>query len=317
MILNSYITKTTKKDNYYSFVISDLHYNSKSDKRKLDHILDIIKKNHYDGVFVVGDIIDSTNVLREDYEKVADLYLFFKELGSITPTYVTGGNHDIAYYMEEHKKCIDDAKTFKSKFIDKISCFDGIKVLENETIKLNKKGYTISSINIPFEYVELLSKDMNLLLTKIKADLNHLKRLDPYDENILLCHYPELILALKDTGELKNVHLSIAGHSHSGVTQIFPVEALLFLTHQKNRGLITPNKTLFLQSLKATKYLRGVVEFSNDRSLLINPAVTTLSSVAGTISKLDFLFYKGASEIFIEGNNESRKPLTKKKRYRE
>lgn len=313
MIINTYFTNTRKKDSYKAFVISDLHYSSKKDDKKLATILKIIKTNQYDGIFIVGDILDFTNILKKEYQESKNLYLFFKELGSITPTYITSGNHDVGYYDANSKeKWLNDEKTFKSKFINKISCFSGIKILTNETIKLNKQGYTLSSIILPLEYVPLLKNNTHEVLEKIKDNLAYLKNLDPNDENILLCHYPEVILGLKDSTELNNVHLSIAGHTHSGVTQVFPLELLLNMINQKNRGLITPYKTLFLTSNEATKYLRGTVNLSDESSLLINPAITTLSSVAGPISHLDFCFYSAASEIIINENSKRKTVLTKK-----
>lgn len=317
MILNTYITNTTKENNYKAFVISDLHYSTKKDNKKLSYIINIVKNNNYDGIFVVGDIIDFTNILREDYQQRETLYLFFKELANITPTYITSGNHDISYYDKNIKEgCFDDEITFKSEFIDKISCFSGIKILGNETIKLNKTGYTLSGIILPFEYVFLLPDNIEEVLKRVNNNLEHLRRLEPSNENILLCHYPEVILGLKGSKELSNVHLSIAGHTHSGVTQFYPLELFLNAIGQKNRGLITPNKTLFFQSGKKTKYLRETVNLSASSSLLINPAITTLSSVAGPISNLDFCFYSGLSEIIINGNNEHQTVLIKQKRRR-
>lgn len=314
MLLNTYVTNTTKDDSYKSFIISDLHYSSQNDDKKLSQILSIVKKNHYDGVFIVGDILDFTNILRESYEKRENLYQFFKELGSLTPTYIVSGNHDISYYGKTTKeKSFDDTGTFKSQFIDKISCFSGIKVLENETVKLTKKGYTLSSIVLPYEYISLLEDNVSKVLEKISKNLEHLRRLEPNDENILLCHYPEIILALKDSKELKNVHLSIAGHTHSGVTQFYPLELFLNAIDEKNRGLITPNKTLFFMSNKKTKYLRGIVDLSANSSLLINPAITTLSSVAGVVSHLDLFFYSASSEITIEGKKQQQTVLTKRR----
>ncbi len=300
---------------YKILTISDIHYSSKKDNKKLLRILNFIKNNanYYDDIFIVGDIIDCTNVLRKNNQEKDTLYSFFKELGSVTRTYITSGNHDISYYDKSTKeKYFNDYETYKSKFVNRINLFPGIKIIENETIKLNKKNYTLSSIVLPFEDVFLLPTNISDVLKRLKNNLNHLRNLNPNDENLLICHYPEVILGLKDSKELENINLSIAGHTHSGLTQIYLLELFLNLINQKNRGLITPSKIFFLQSDEKTRYLRGTVNLSDDKILLINKAITTLSSLSGKISCLDFCFYKGISEIIFDENTKTRKILTRK-----
>ena len=64
MKLFMYDIATKQKEEMKALVISDLHYASLYDNPKLIDILIELDEQEYDYLFIVGDIIDSTNVLK-------------------------------------------------------------------------------------------------------------------------------------------------------------------------------------------------------------------------------------------------------------
>lgn len=306
MLIKTY-TKGTKQDGEFrALVISDIHFSKEKDVKILDSIAnrierEIFEKGRFDAIFVVGDIIDATNILHNEHAKyVGELFTFFSKLGLYAPTYVVCGNHDLGYFSKSKQgHWVKDEQTFQYKFLDQINKIHGIHVLENETTRI-LDGYTVSGINPSLDYVLDKPDGDRELLFEMKDRLSFLKRLKAEDENILLCHYPQALLALKDEEELEHIDLSIAGHNHNGATQFIPLEIFLNLIGQKNRGLISPGNTLFPNNI------RGIIRLSERNTMLINPAVKTFSSCAGVLENVDCLFYKGASEIqFCPGDDFS------------
>jgi len=288
------------KNNFYTdqnkslkiLVLSDLHiYNEKSIKI-LNNIKNYLNKNKYDVVCLVGDIIDSTNMLsfeKNTYEKLLE---FIEYLGNYAKTYIVYGSHDISYRNYKKRKWEEDFKTFKSKFLNKISKYKGIKILENETMCIDD-GYTISGFNPSFKYAN--TKNDEEIFIK-EGGFEFLKKLNHNNTNIFLCHYPNVVMKLFDKGYLDNVDLSISGHNHNGMTQlkVFPLEKILNSLKQNNRGIITPSKSLRLNN---TNILRGNVKLNNRTTLIINPSITSLAKCTGLLNNFNCLFYSGATEI--------------------
>lgn len=287
-------------------VLSDLHIFTENDIKKVELLLDKIKSNNYDAIYLVGDIIDSTNALKLSREVNGRLLELTAFLGHIAPTYIVYGSHDLAH-RSIYDSWIDDEKYFKREFLNKIAGYHNINVLENETKSLKAgTGYTISGINPSLDYA-MKTPDGNerILLHEIDK-YEFLTKLDPTNTNTLLCHYPQAIMSLYNAKILKNIDLSVAGHNHNGCTQFkfIPVELFLNLFRQNNRGLITPGKSL---NLKDTEKLRGSIELGENSKLLINPAFKTFASCTGKLEKLDWMFYRGYSEIeYVPEENLSR-----------
>ena len=298
-----------------ALVLSDLHIFKEKDCQMLAKILEYVEKNSFDYIYIAGDVVDATNIFHSPITNpwLGKFYDFFKNLGKLAPTFVVYGSHDFGY-ISKYKKggWTDDKSTFYEKFINKVNGYSGIHVLENETYDLGD-GYTVSGYN-PVD-VKGYNPNREYNLTeekkeKLLEDLSFLSHLDPNKFNTLLFHYPNLFLDLANDDILKNINLSIAGHNHNGVTQlrVFPLESLLNLIHQNNRGLITPEKSL---SLKDTKYLRGAVTLNERNTLIINPSMKNFADCAGILKNLDPLFYQGASVIECQPK-EQELVLTKK-----
>lgn len=311
MLIRTYEKGTKQNGGFCALVISDIHFYKEKDVKILDSIADRIEKEikekgEYDAIFVVGDIIDATNILHYGYSKyVNELYTFFIKLGCYAPTYVVYGSHDLGYFSKSKLgHWVADEQIFRDRFINKISGYNGIKVLENETATI-LDGYTVSGFNPSLKYALTTPDGDKDALMKMKEELGFLRKLKQENENILLCHYPQAVLSLQDEEELKNIDISIAGHNHNGITQFIPLEAFLNLIRQKNRGLISPGKSLF------PKDARGIIKLNERNTMLINPAIKTFASCTGPLEHLDRLFYKGASEVQFYPDEDF--PLSRKK----
>ncbi len=297
MKLFNYIVPTKQEKGLKALVISDIHYYSSKDNYKLGNIIKELNTNHYDVLYLVGDIIDSTNMFN-DVEAVNYLIKFIKIISNKLPIYLTYASHDLAYfnYGDKEHPWTKDEETFRDKFLDVVRKFPNVYVKENTIYDL-PNGDTVSIINPSLDYaMDTPDGNKEELLSNRRLRYSFLNNLDYNKTNTLLCHYPQAIFSLHKYGLLKGVNLSIAGHNHNGITQlrVFPLEGLLNFFGQENRGLITPAKKI---SLENTKYLRGLIELDQDSSLIINPSITSLGSTTGILNKADKLFYQGASVI--------------------
>lgn len=289
-----------------ALIVSDTHIFNEKDCEILDGVLNEVENKQYDYVFLVGDLIDSTNVFYDVYKMswLPKYYEFYKTLGQIAPTFIVYGSHDFGYLKDGI--WLDDKVTFYDRFVNKVSGYTGIKILENETYDLGD-GYTVSGYNPTSVWGYnpnrnyTIPEEKRALITK---ELAFLHKLDPNKFNILMCHYPNIFLDIAEDEIFKSVDLGVAGHTHNGVTQfrIFPLESVLNFLHQNNRGLITAEKSIKPED---TKYLRGRIELNNRASLIVNPAAKTLAACTGTLEKFDALFYKGATELTMSNIEQS------------
>lgn len=286
------------KENYglKALVISDLHIFSAKDIYEVEKLMDNLKNNNYDAIYLVGDIIDATNILNWHDAITGRLLELIAFLGHVAPTYIVYASHDLAYRTTT-KLWLRDEETFKEKFLDKIASYPNINVLENETKSL-KEGtdYTISGFNPSLEYAMTTPDGNTKILLQEQERYDFLTKLQPDKTNTVLCHYPNAIIDLYNEGILQNANLSITGHNHNGCTQFkfIPVETILNFFRQYNRGLITPGKSIMP---KDTKTLRGIKVLDSNNTLLINPSFKTFAACTGPLAKIDWMFYHGYSEI--------------------
>lgn len=294
-----YSFPTADSRDKHFFVLSDLHIARAHDTKKLDAILGVLtKKEKYDAIFLVGDLINSTDTLKDD--KLTDhLINFIRALGSLSPTYIAVGNHDVCSYKkigESPKKWRRDDRRFTEEFLNRIKTIPNIHVRDREIFEIGD-NYTVSIFNPPIEFVDKTLKSDLSFITKKSSSFAFLQKLDPNKTNILLCHYPDVLKQLHRVGLLENVDLAIAGHNHNGMTQFLLIEPILSLIGQPNRGIVTPEKS-FKKS--DTSDMRGLIKLDEKTHLLINPAYTSLSANTFPLNLLNCLFYKGSSLIAFE-----------------
>ncbi len=293
---------TEQENGLKALAISDLHFSGKRELKTLNWLIQLVSKKVFDVIYFVGDIIDYTNVLRDE-EMMSLLFDLFSFLGSCAPVYLVYASHDQSYYSKYG--WYHDEFSLKELFLNKIAGFKGIHILENQTQEI-KPGYTVSGIIPSLDYaISKADGDIELLL-KESTQYHFLKELEDNNVNTLLCHYPLAITDLKDkTDLLDKVNVSIAGNTHNGMTQlkVFPLEGLLNSIGQQNRGFITPGKSI---KLSDTANLRGITEFSDDSKLIIIPAITSLPSCTNSLKYFNDLFYKGYLELSYENNMQKR-----------
>lgn len=306
--------KEVKQDIGKKFlVLSDIHVVSDKDIKKILNlkktILSQVTNCSYDAILLVGDVIDATNVLRSDSKIYGELLNLIKFLGEVAPTYVAFGAHDMCYFDKRREKNEDipwvpDVQVFEERLKDKISGFTNLKVFNNGMRDIGD-GYTISIFNPILDY-DLGKKDGDDKKLLSSGGYEFLNNLDSSQTNILLCHYPKVVLSLYREGILNNVDVSVSGHTHNGMTQlrVFPMETLLNMIGQKNRGIITPSKSFKFDD---TKYLRGKIQLNEEQDLIINPAFISLAECAGILHYLDWMFYRGMSEINLKPVERMRK----------
>jgi len=278
------------KDNLKVLILSDLHIYTKREIAIIKEFFDKLKGNNYDCIFVVGDIVDSISVLNSEMIK-NEIYNLFMYFASFAHIYFVTGNHDMMNLEKAKYKNmnVDDLKTF----YDELSEIKNVDFLKNQTIDISNH-FTVSGIYFDEAYYSLRNCKNNL----DENSLSFLKELSKEKTNILLCHYPNVIMELYEKNCLQNVDFGISGHNHNGMTQFkfLPIESFFNLIGQKNRGLITPSKSI---RLRDTAKLRGIVDFDDKTKLIINPAFKSLS-VQSKLEVFDWMFYDGYTEIIFE-----------------
>lgn len=196
-------------------LISDIHYSSKKDIKRLNTILDNIYKLNPDYICIPGDIIDKSEIKDSNY-----FINWLKKLSKITKVIISIGNHE--FYINKNKYGLN------KDFFRKISSIDNLYLLDNKNIvidKINFIGLTVKVENKNINFNNFYSS-----IDKIKTHKENY--------NVLLCHSPEYICDL-DILKDKNIDLVLCGHMHGGVVP------MILRPIFKNRGLIGPNKKLF------------------------------------------------------------------------
>lgn len=291
-----YTTKCQNNAHMRILVLSDLHIFSEKDIPNINNLIKEAEGGRYDAIFLVGDIVDATAVLKYNSQVTGILLDFIRLLGSLAPTFIAYGKHDLADFDKNFDPdWMPDELSFYEEFLDVVAGFSGVNVDANKAYPL-KKGHTVSMINPTLKYDLKTPGGNPEELMKYSEKYKFLSKLNPNFNNILLCHYPNAIITLYQNGLLSNVSLGIAGHNHNGMTQIVPLEIFLNLIGETNRGLITSGMSM---KSNDTKYLRGVLELDSGTNLLLNPAIKTFTPCTGNgnLEKLDSIFYKGASVI--------------------
>ena len=113
MKIFKYKFNTNQSNNLKILTISDLHIFNNKDNKKLEPIINLVKNNNYDCIFIAGDLIDSTNILKDNIA-TNNLINKLNYLASLSPIYYCLGNHDLcAYSYNSTKTWSSDEKNFK------------------------------------------------------------------------------------------------------------------------------------------------------------------------------------------------------------
>lgn len=171
--------------------LSDIHYGSIINDKRLKEIVDKINFINPDIVVLTGDLIDKDLPLTN--ENIKNISAILSSINVSIDKYAIRGNHD--YFFEEWEQIIQNSD---------------FKNLDNTFDYIYKDGYSpiliagLSSISdkVPFiERYEQLQKEIN--------NQNGIYQ-------ILLLHEPDLI----ENINLKDYNLVLAGHSHNGQVRL-------------------------------------------------------------------------------------------------
>ena len=194
--------KLSSKWNGYKIAhISDYHNTPNKNINK--DLLDSLKNNKPDVIFITGDIIDCH---RTDVSRSLE---FINKIKEIAPIYYVTGNHECNF-------SINDQKAFDDMIADMVD--SGVNVLRNSSGKIYKgeEFITIHGINDPYfhcEYSYEVESTTNDLCTELKVE-------DGF--NILLAHHPEQPLVYARYG----FDLVYSGHAHGGQVRLFGIGAI-------------------------------------------------------------------------------------------
>lgn len=256
---NEYILKNKKIKNKLIVLISDIHYYKKEDLKRLNKVLDEIKKINPNYICISGDITDRSNVLDEDI-----FVSWLEELAKVSKVMCALGNHE--YYFDIKNKIF----SLNQKLLNKIKNIDNLYLLDNENIVIDNINFI--GLNLPINFYGYAN------LLELKNMINKLKTYKT-KYNILLCHSPAEIVKeeiLKDI----NADLILCGHMHGGLMPNILRPII------KNAGLISPRYKLF------PKECYGHINKIN-KDIIISSGITILSH-ENKFRLLNFMF---ASEI--------------------
>lgn len=172
--------------------VSDLH-NTDSDGK----LLEKIAAAKPDIIVITGDIIDAE---RTDIPYAAK---YAKAIAEIAPAYYVTGNHE--YRTGQYE-------TLRPLLVEA-----GVKVLESETVTINRNGEEISISGI-HDAMFFGSGEDNSNLVEFNAELKKLSENAQSDTNILLCHIPQVFDVFVECG----YDLVFTGHAHGGQFR-FPI----------------------------------------------------------------------------------------------
>ena len=250
-------------------LVTDFHLSHISNDKKFKLVLESIKKTKPDYICIVGDYIDSINVLEEKelYNKSIN---YLKQLASISNVIYTLGNHEVTKILGNKKR----EYYLNDKWISDINKIDNLIYLNNniyEDGNIRFIGYVP-----PFKYYDKHNEDKNLLI----SDYNSKIKIKNDKYNILLFHSPIHIL---NDSVISNINLILSGHMHNGLTPNF-----LDKIWKSNTGLVGPHNTFFP---KTARGIKNKIINTKEVYMVISGGVTKVHEVSSKIFHFLDKFY--------------------------
>ena len=200
--------------------ISDLHNTEFGEDNK--KLIEIIKEQKPDAVFVTGDTIDGF------YTNIQIPIKLFEEILKICDIYLVVGNHEIR----------SDPNLYFD-FLDTLTEM-GVIVLNDDTTYIERNGEKIQVIglNDASNYKAVYNDNYN---KQIVETINNLDSKNHF--TVLLSHHPELFNEYIKT----NVDLVFSGHAHGGQIRLPFIGGIIApeqgLFPKYDAGVFTENKT--------------------------------------------------------------------------
>lgn len=185
-------------------MVSDIHFGSIMDIRRLDSLARIMNELQPDIILLAGDITEGATQ-KEEVRKLTDL---LKQMPSKYGLYAVAGNHDRGLRSDNG----EISALFKEA---------GINVLRDSHLKIGDSFYLAGR-----DYGRRQSQQGR----KELEDL--LKGVDPSLPLIILDHQPVDLEKARDNG----VDLQLSGHTHVG--QVFPINLVTGYLYELDWGLL-------------------------------------------------------------------------------
>ncbi|PUB13349.1 metallophosphoesterase [Paenisporosarcina sp. OV554] len=173
----------TSFDGYRIVQVSDLH--DATFGANQHRLVKKIQQTKPDTIVITGDIIDSN---RYNLQNSLDL---IDQIVKIADVYYVTGNHEVA---------TNDVDRIKEELTDR-----GVRVLSNETLKLERSGEAISLTGIE-----------DPLMGEVASQMIADSRVPSDAFTVLLAHRPEDFQAYVDAG----IDVTFSGHAHGGQFRI-------------------------------------------------------------------------------------------------
>lgn len=279
-------------------VLSDLHYSYQVKNEKLERILNEIRNIKPNYILFPGDIIDSTDMVK-DYKEEKRFLNWLKKLGEIAPTLMSLGGHD--FYKKGKSGLHRWEYYFDEKLYKKINNIKNVYLLDNAFYEDNNVfvvGYTQS-----FKYYHNSSNEGKDIMLKDLKELHKKISLNSKKINLLLVHSPVRVNEPEILKEIKDYDYYISGHMHNGC-----VPPILYELWNSTRGIIAPNTKLFPKNERNTLRKKG-------DKLLVNGPLTMFHECLGLFEKFNFLFpnYLSILNLTNDQNYDTDKIFTKRK----
>ena len=257
-----YLIHKNIKNNIKIVVISDIHFSYTVTNKKLDRIIEHIKNEKPDYIFVAGDIIDSLDMIIKEKER-ARLINFIEELGTVTKTIMILGNHDL--YRSVNKRNLIEYEDYYND----LSSVNNVVLLRDDYYE--DKNILVYGMFQKYEYFKEHNKeDIDVLIEEV--DNIKIKKSDKI--KFILIHSPNFLINKSNYSKAKEkmIHIYdkisyfdyfVTGHMHNGCIPPIINEII-----KGNKGLISPTKKLF------PKNSRNTIKTIEDK-LLVNGPITT------------------------------------------
>lgn len=272
-------------------VISDIHFSYQVTDAKLNALLDKLRERKPDYIFLPGDLIDSNDMIFKKSEEER-LLKFLSQLGEISKTLISVGNHD--FYKKaskEYKKRTGEKwEIFENReFVSKVRKLKNIYYLDNAVYK-DSKIYVFGFTQKP-EYYNVFDKAKKVsIFHPVDEDVEEmLRELDEVNPKLIsrlpkarlkfaLVHSPVYLNDSRVKAKLSEFDYFISGHMHNGVVP--PVVDEFWLG---TRGVVSPTRNMLPAGI------RNTVKKSGDKSIVAG-AVTTWHECTGAAHNLNALY---------------------------
>lgn len=289
---HNFYSSKLKKDKKI-ILLSDIHYYSEMEEKKLLKIAKAIAQEEPDYICISGDLIDSVDEICP-LKKADKLINFLEILGDISPVMIGIGNHDITLFDSKKNQF---KYYFNENFWGELNNISNINILHNASYE--DDDLLISGYTLPFTYYYSKQEESPNIMKKDLSQLRDLVDIDSSRLNVSLVHSPIYVTTKEIRHLFLNYDLVLSGHTHEGM-----LPSILCDIIPGNRGLIAPDGHLFPKTARGTKQFY-------DGELIISGGITKLSHCNGPLSKLNFIYPSSFDVIDVTGDKDRLIPKKK------